>query len=102
MTQIIKMEINEIEIPKDMLPHAPKVASLRGYALSRHTIGISFHPVEKWAKRALWEGEVRVEETADSIILLLPQVLSSFYNITQDNITVSTSPKTNTIQIDIE
>jgi hypothetical protein len=46
--------------------------------------------------------EVRVEETADSIILLLPHVLSSFYNTTQDNITVSTSPKTNTIQIDIE
>jgi len=48
MTQIIKMEINEMEIPNDdMLPHASKVASLRGYTLSRHTIGISFHPVEK-------------------------------------------------------
>jgi len=102
MTQIIKMEINEIEIPKGMLPHAPKAKSMRAYALSRHIIGISFHPVEKWAQRALWEGEVKVEETADSIILLLPQVLSSFYNITEDNITVSTSPKTNTIQIDIE
>jgi len=102
MTQIIKMETNEIEIPKDMLPNAPKTKSMRGYALSRHTVGISFHPVEEWARRALWEGEVKVEETTDSIILLLPKVLSSFYNITQDSVTISTSPKTNTIQIDIE
>ena len=102
MTQIIKMETNEIEVPKDMLPDAPKAKSVRGYALSRHTIGVSFKPVEEWARRALWEGEVKVEETADSIIFLLPKVLMSFYNITQDSITVSASPKTNTIQIDIE
>jgi hypothetical protein len=62
MTQIIKMEINEVEVPKDMLPHAPKVVSLRGYALSRHTIGISFHSVEKWAKRALWEGKLGLKK----------------------------------------
>jgi hypothetical protein len=47
MTQIIKMETNQIEILKDMLPNAPKRKSLRAYALSRHTIGISFHPVEE-------------------------------------------------------
>ena len=93
MTQIIKMETNEIEIPRDMLPNVPETKSIRGYALSRHTIGISFHPVEDWARRALWEGEVKVEETTDSIILLLPKVLSSFYNITQDNITISTPKK---------
>jgi len=52
--------------------------------------------------RRFEKGEVRVEGTADSIILLLPQVLGSFYSITEDNITASTSPKTNTIQIDIE
>jgi hypothetical protein len=102
MTQIIKMETNQIEIPKDMLPNAPGKKSLRVYALSRHTIGVSFHPIAEWARRALWEGDVKVEETAYSIILLLPQVLSSFYSITQDNITVSASPKINTLQIDIE
>jgi len=102
MTQITRMETNEIEIPKEVLPNAPETKSMRGYALSRHTIGVSFHPVEEWAGRALWEGEVKVEETTDSIILLLPKVLSSFYNITQDGITVSTSPETNTIQIDVE
>jgi len=102
VTQIMKMEINEVEVPKNMLPNAPRAVSLRGYALSRYTIGVSFNTVGEWAKRALWEREVKVEETPDSIILLLPQVLSSFYNITQDNITISTSPKTNTIQIDME
>jgi hypothetical protein len=101
MTQIIKMETDQIEILKDMLPNAPKRKSLRVYALSRHTIGVSFRRVEEWARRALWEGEVKVEETTDSIILLLPKVLSSFYSITQDNITVSASPKTNTLQIDV-
>jgi len=102
VTQIIKMEISEIEIPKDMLPHPPKSKSIRVYALSRHTIAMSFHPIEEWTKRALWEGQAKVKETAHSIIVLLPQTLSSFYNITQDNTTISTSPKTNTIQIDIE
>ncbi len=96
------METEEVEVPKKMLPNAPKTKSVRGYALSRHTIGVSFQPVEEWAGRALWEGEVKVEETADSIILVLPKVLTSFYNITQDNITTSTSPKTNTIQIDVQ
>jgi hypothetical protein len=74
-----------------MLPNAPKKKCLRAYALSRHTIGISFHRVDEWARRALWEGDVEVEETRDSLILLLPKVLSSFYNIAQDNITVSAS-----------
>jgi hypothetical protein len=95
------MEMNQIEILKEMLPNAPKRKSLRVYALSRHTIGVSFQPVEEWARRALWEGDVEVEETTDSIILLLPKVLSSFFSITQDNITVSASPKTNTLQIDV-
>jgi hypothetical protein len=95
------METNQIMILKDMLPNAPRRKSLRVCALSRYTIGVSFQPVEEWARRALWEGDVKVEETTDSIIILLPQVLSSFYSITQDNITVSASPKTNTLQIDI-
>jgi hypothetical protein len=77
------MEMNQIEILKGMLPNAPKRKSLRAYALSRHTIGVSFEPIEEWARRALWEGDVEVEETTGSIILLLPKVLSSFYSITQ-------------------
>jgi len=102
VTQIIKMETNEIEIPKDMLLYPTKAKSIRVYALSRHTIAMSFHPVEEWAKRALWEGQAKVKETAHSVIVVLPQTLSSFYNITQDNITISASPKTNTVQIDVE
>jgi len=102
VTQIIKMEINEIEIPKDMLPSPVKTKSVRVYALSRHTIAMSFHPIKEWAKRALWEGQAKVKETNNSIIVFLPQTLSSFYNITSDNITIATSPKTNTIQVDIE
>jgi len=96
------MEISEIEIPKDMLIQVPKAKSMRVYALSRNTIAMSFHPIDKWAKQALWQGEVKFEETDNSIIVLLPPILSSFYHITQDNITITTSPKTNTIQIDIE
>jgi len=102
LTQIMKMETSEIEIPKDMLPHPTKAKSIRVYALSRHTIAMSFHPIEEWAKRALWEGQAKIKETAHSLIVFLPQTLSSFYNITQDNITISTSPKANTIQIDVE
>jgi len=102
LTQIIKMETNEIEIPKDMLPYTTKAKSIRVYALSRHTIAMSFHPIEEWEKRALWEGQAKVKETTHSIIVFLPQTLSSFYSITQDNITISASQKTNTIQIDIE
>lgn len=96
------METKEVEIPKDMLLSVPKAKSMRVYALSRNTIGMSFHSIEEWAKWALWEGEAEVEETADSIIVSLPQILSSFYNITPDNITISASPKTTTVQIDIE
>lgn len=96
------MEIGEIEIPKDMLTHVPKAKSMRVYALSRNTITMSFQPIDKWAKQALWQGEVKFEETDNSIIVLLPSILSSFYHITQGNITITTSPKTNTIQIDIE
>ncbi len=40
------------------------------YALSRHTIGVSSQPVEEWAGRALREGAVKVEETADRELLL--------------------------------
>jgi len=98
----MKMETNEIEIPKDMLSQVPRVKHLRVYALSKNTIALSFHPVDEWAKRALWQGEVKFEKTDNSIIVQLPPPLSSFYNITQDNITISTSQKTNTIQIDIE
>lgn len=53
MPQIIKMKMNQIEILKDMLPNAPKRKSLRVYALSRHTIGVGFQPVEERARRAL-------------------------------------------------
>ncbi|HKZ94565.1 MAG TPA: hypothetical protein VJ249_08315 [Candidatus Bathyarchaeia archaeon] len=69
--------------------------------MSKNTIALSFHPVHEWAKKALWQGEVEFKKTDDSIIVHLPPPLSSFYNITQDNITISTSQKTNTIQIDI-
>jgi hypothetical protein len=96
------MEISEVEIPKDMLTQIPRTESIRVYALSRNTIAMSFQPIKEWEKRALWHGEARVEETDSSIIVLLPQILSGFYQITQDNITISTSPKTNTIQVDIE
>jgi len=96
------MEISEVEIPKDMLTQIPRTESIMVYALSRNTIAMSFQPIEEWEKRALWHGEAKLEETDSSIIVLLPQILSGFYQITQDNITISTSPKTNTIQIDIE
>jgi len=102
LTQIMKMETDEIEIPKDMLSQVPRAKHLRVYALSKNTIALSFQPIDEWSKRALWQGEVRFRKTDGSIIIHLPPPLSSFYSITQDNITISTSQKTNTIQIDIE
>jgi len=103
VTQIIKMETNEIEIPKEMLTRVSyRAKSIKVYALSRHTIGMSFLPVEEWSKEALWKGEAKIKETASSVLVLLPQTISSFYSITPDNVTISVSPRTNTIQVDVQ
>jgi len=98
----MKMETNEIEIPKDMLARKTKLKSVRVYALSHHTLGISFKSVPEWSKRSFWEGEAKVNETSDSYIVILPKKVSGFYSITPDNIGISVSPKSNTIQIDFE
>ena len=102
MTQIMKMETNEIEIPKGMLRKRPKLKSARLYALSKSTIGISFEPVKEWSKKAIWEGEAHVTETGGSVFVDLPHSITSFYSITQEKITISASSRTNTIQVDVQ
>lgn len=101
MTQILEMETNEIEVPKEMLTKVPKQKKAMAYALSRNTLGIAFKPNRDWANKSLWKGEIELKETETSIIAILPKSVSSFYQIKPSNITISVAQKTNTLMINI-
>jgi len=102
VTQILRMEVNEVEVPKELLPEPPKQNRVWLYALSRKLIGISFKPLPEWSEKSLWEGEVEVKETPSSLVIVLPDTVSGFYGTTNDNVTVSVSQKTGNIIVDIE
>ena len=96
------MEVNEVEVPKELFPKPHKQNRAWLYALSKKLIGVSFKPMPEWSEKSLWEGEVEVKETAASLVVVLPETVSGFYETTNENVTVSVSQKTGNIIIDIE
>ena len=101
MTQIVEMQVTEIEIPKEMLRKRFDRRRMYAYALSKRTIGIGSLRVKEWEDAALWSGEVVVRNLPDSVVVKLPSELSSFYDIRSDNHTISVSEKGDNIQIDV-
>jgi len=102
MTKIIEMEINELEIPKDMFKDASKMTSAFLYMLSKETIAISFEPSPEIAQKSIWNGNISVKETDTTYIFVLPKNVTGFYHITPNNFSVSVSQKTDMIYVDIE
>jgi len=96
------MEINELEIPKDMFKKVPKLTSAHLYMLSKDTIAIAFEISPELAQKSIWNDKISIKETDKSLILVLPQIVTSFYHIIPTNVSVSVSQKTDTIHVDIE
>jgi len=96
MTQIVEMQVTEIEIPKEMLRKRFDRRRMYAYALSKGSLR-----VKEWEDAALWSGEVVVRNLPDSVVVKLPSELSSFYDIRSDNHTISVSEKGDNIQIDV-
>ncbi len=102
MTQIIDMQVSEVEIPIEMFSRPLRSRTVHIYALSKKTLGISFRRAKDWEGKALWTGVTNARKTKDSLVVNMPDELASFYNMRQDNFTISVSEKTNNIQIDTE
>ena len=50
MTQIVEMQVTEIEIPKELLRKRVSRGKRRAYALSKRTIGIGSPQVKEWER----------------------------------------------------
>ncbi|WP_287583704.1 hypothetical protein [Candidatus Borrarchaeum sp.] len=102
MTRIIEMEINEIEVPKDMFKEIPMMTSAYLYMLSKETIAISLEKSQDMAQKSIWNDKIDVKETKNAFIFCLPQLVTNFYHITPNNFSVSVSQKTDIIYVDID
>ena len=102
MTRIIEMELNELEIPKDMFWTIPKMTSARLYMPSKETIAITSEMLQELTQKSIWNDKIGVKQTDKTFIFVLPKTVSDLYHITPHNFSVSVSQKTDIIYLDIE
>jgi len=70
-----------VAIPRNAIDERLWQKSVRVYALSRSTIGISPHEIEEWEKRALRKEKLTIEKNPKEFEVKLSDKLSEFYEL---------------------
>ena len=81
---------NLIEIPREMVEYDLWKKNVAVYSLSRSTIGIARQEVPEWNERAFTKQKVPIEKNSGNIVLKMPRKLSSFYQLDNSEIGLST------------
>jgi hypothetical protein len=81
---------NLIEIPREMVDYDLWKENAVVYSLSRSTIGIARQEAHEWNEKAFAKQKVPIEKIGGNIILEMPEKLSSFYELDNSEIGLST------------
>lgn len=88
--ELPKIQRNLVEIPKEMIDYHLWKEKAFVYSLSRSTIGITRREVEEWDDKGLFKEPVSIRNNAESAIIELPEKISSFYQLDNSDVSLST------------
>lgn len=78
-----------VEIPMDIIDEELWEKTIKVYALSRSTIGISSLEREEWDKRSLAKEEIKIKKEHKKFKFRLPKKLSEFYELENSETSLS-------------